>query len=401
VVLLAAIVLMAMFNLTMVSPVLPEFIDERFGETDDEGNESASISKAAIGVFTGMEMIAYVIFAPIWGVVSDRYANRRTFALVGLAVSAPLFALMPSIHNFPALVAMRFVQGAFTVAAWSLAMTMALDWAGAENRGRTMGILGAGMMLGMAMGAPVGGVVGERGVEVPFLAASVVFAIALVVGLALLAEPLRRAKVERKKGEAKAQLKKHSELWMPGAYSFVDRFTAGFFITLFPAMLLDFFDFSSGLRGMYLGIFFLPFALFQYPFGRLIDRIGPLPFILGGSVFYGAVMVLVAHLEPGPLAGAMFILGALAAAMLPASLVLVAHMSTPSIHGIAMGLFNALGSVGFAVGLMASGVMADLWDYGTSFAVGGLSVIVVVAVTVVPLLRYYRDRMRRLEPGGA
>ena len=391
--LLAAIVLMAMFNLTAVSPILPDLIELRFG-----------LSEAHIGLFTGIEMIAYVIFAPIWGILSDRYGGRKTMAIIGLAISAPLFMIMPNLSSYPLLVATRFVQGAFTVAGWSLAMTMALDWAGSENRGRTMGVLGAGMMLGMAMGGPIGGAMGRTDIDLPFYVAAAVFGVACVIALVLLVEPLARTRGERtertERREARRELSEHAELWMPAAFSFVDRFTAGFFITLFPAMLLDFFDFDSGIRGMYLGVFFLPFALFQYPFGRLIDRLGPLPFVLGGSVVYGAIMVTVTLLEPGPLAAAMFLLGALAAAMLPASLVLVSHMATPSIHGAAMGLFNAMGSVGFAIGLMASGVMAVVWSYEASFAIGGASQFVVVAATVVPLLGYYR-RMGAAEEEAA
>jgi len=366
---------MAMFNLTLVSPILPELV------------EGFDLSELAIGAFTSAEMVAYVVFAPIWGAASDRRGARRPLVLLGLGASAPLFALMPSVPSFPALLMLRFVQGAFTVAAWSLAMTMALDWAGAGDRGRTMGILGGGMMLGMAMGAPVGGMVGERGgTPVPFYVAAGVFAFALLLAASLLREPRIEVGRGRPMGDILGRLKGHRELWIPCAYSFVDRFTAGFFITLFPVMLLRSFDFPAGLRGLYLGIFFLPFALFQYPFGRLIDRLGPLPFIIGGSVFYGCVMVTVARLDPGPLAGAMFVLGALAASLLPASLVLVARMSTPAIHGVAMGMFNAMGSVGFAVGLLASGAMGDAWGHQAAFTAGGLSVLVVVAVTAVPLL---------------
>ena len=84
VVLLAAIVFMAMFNLTLVSPILPEFIKDRFETTD-----------VAIGVFTSAEMVAYIIFAPVWGVVSDRRGQRVPLVIMGLGVSAIFFVLMP------------------------------------------------------------------------------------------------------------------------------------------------------------------------------------------------------------------------------------------------------------------------------------------------------------------
>jgi MFS family permease len=86
----------------------------------------------------------------------------------------------------------------------------------------------------------------------------------------------------------------------------------------------------------------------------------------------------------------MFLLGVLAAAMLPASLILVGHLSSPATHGRAMGLFNAMGSVGFAVGPLLSGFLSGAWGYTASFSVGGMSVIAVVAMTALPLVRMFR-----------
>ena len=107
---------------------------------------------------------------------------------------------------------------------------------------------------------------------------------------------------------------------------------------------------------------------------------------------YGAIMILITHLQPVPIAVAMVLLGALAAAMLPASLVLVGALSRPETYGRAMGIFNALGSVGFAAGLMLSAVFADIWNYDISYLIGGLSVIVVVVFTASPLIRLFRGK---------
>ena len=49
-----------------------------------------------------------------------------------------------------------------------------------------------------------------------------------------------------------------------------------------------------------------------------------------------------------------------------------------------------VGRVGFAAGLLLSGVLSGLWSYSASFTIGGLSVIVVVAVTAYPLIRMFK-----------
>ena len=383
-VLLSTVVFMAMFNLTLVSPGLPNYLEVKFGED----------SPIYIGIFTSAEIIAYILFAPIWGVLSDRRERRVPFVIMGLGMSAIFFVIMPFIDSYWPLIVIRFIQGTFTVAAWSLAMTMALDWAGVENRGRTMGILGTGMMMGMAIGAALGGVVADDWTpEGPFIIAHAVFVISFCLAILLLREPEHR----RKKVKVQVPLKEEKDLWIPSSYGFVERFTAGFFITLFPKFIQDVLGLSISLSGMYLGIFFLPFGLFQYSFGRKTDKWGPLPFILGGSIVYGAIMMVVSYLQPAPLAIAMIGLGTMAAGMLPASLVLVGSFSRPETYGRAMGLFNALGSVGFAAGLLLSAVFADWWGFSTSFIIGGVSVIIIVVMTAGPLIKRFGKTAEKVE----
>ena len=52
-----------------------------------------------------------------------------------------------------------------------------------------------------------------------------------------------------------------------------------------------------------------------------------------------------------------------------------------------MGLFNSMGSMGLAAGLMASGAMADAWGFGAAFLAGGVSVLFVMVATLPTMLR--------------
>ena len=56
----------AMFNLTLIVAGLKEFVIEDLGGT---------IADATL--FFSVETFAYILFAPVWGVLSDRMGRRR------------------------------------------------------------------------------------------------------------------------------------------------------------------------------------------------------------------------------------------------------------------------------------------------------------------------------------
>ena len=106
----------AMLSLTLMAPVIKEFIIDRFGAS----NTGASM-------FFTLEMLAYVIFAVVWGSLSDKCGRRKPFIVLGFGGSAVLYFLMAQANSLSLLLILRFIQGAITVMAWSLVMTSALD----------------------------------------------------------------------------------------------------------------------------------------------------------------------------------------------------------------------------------------------------------------------------------
>ncbi len=108
VILLSALGLMAMFNLTLVSAGLEDFIEAKleFSETD-----------ISIGVFMSAEMFAYIIFAPIWGHLSDKHGKRAHYVVMGLGISSLLFVLM-SASIAPCIAGMPDRNGIDRTSAW-------------------------------------------------------------------------------------------------------------------------------------------------------------------------------------------------------------------------------------------------------------------------------------------
>jgi MFS family permease len=271
--------------------------------------------------------------------------------------------------------------------AWSLVMTSALDLAPKKAYGKVMGIVGAAMMFGMAMGAPVGGRVHDSfGIFAPLYLASILFIAATFFALLFLGEH----KIEHKPESMTDALKiliSEKKLAIPFAYGFVDRFTVGFFVFVFPAFMSANYGSTPGEIGMLMAMLLIPFALLQYPFGKLSDKIGRGKPLVIGSLFYGLLMCTLGFTTKSLVIPIMAGCGVLAAMMFPPSVALVGDITPSEKRGTAIGGFNLFGSLGFAIGPLVGGYVAFYFGYMASFFAGGLSEVIVALATLPFIIR--------------
>ncbi|MDX1502863.1 MAG: MFS transporter [Thermoanaerobaculia bacterium] len=366
----------AMFNLTLVVAGLKELIIEELGG-----------SLADAGLFFSVETFAYLIFAPVWGVVSDRAGVRKPFIIAGFAGSALIYGLYGLVESVPLLLGMRFLQGAVTVMGWSLVMAIVVDHPRFGRVGRYMGLMGASLIFGVALGAPMGGYITRwAGARAPLTAAAVSFVVLTLAALAL-REPSEHRRRTRL-GEIAAALAARPRLLLPLGFHFVDRLAVGLFVVVFPLYLDSLGAEDPAVRGRYLSFFLLPFALLQYFTGRLSERSGPYLPLLVGSALYGALLATVGYTGTDLLWAVMLGLGILASVMFPPAILLTSSLSDPRSRGSAVGGFNLAGSLGFAVG-----PIFGTWAYGEggfalAFLLCGAAEVLLAMVGVLIVLRW-------------
>ncbi|WP_225334763.1 MFS transporter [Halomicrobium urmianum] len=338
--------------------------------------------------FLAAEFAAFVAFAGVWGAASDAVGRRAPLIAAGAVGGAAGYATLAAIPqlggaSFLAILGLRVLQGASTIGAFSLSMTMLLDLDGGQ--GKNMGAAGIAIGSGTALGAPLGGQLYEVGPLVPVTAAAGLLAAVAVA--ALLVED-RAPESREGVGAILASVTDRPALVVPYAFGFIDRFTAGFFALVGTLYFRTAFDLSTGATGLMLALFFAPFALFQYPFGTLSDRIGrTIPVVLG-SVCYGLVVIGVGLAPTAVLAGvAMVAVGVVGALMAPATMALVGDLAPPDRRGVAMAGFNVFGSVGFLAGILGGGTVADVYGFTAAFGVAGATELLVALVTLPVFLR--------------
>lgn len=395
---LATLVFAVLFSQVLLYPGVATLVEAL-------GADAATSAFAATPLDASMwflvaEFGAYVAFVGVWGVASDATGRRTPFIVVGAlagAVGYAVLAAAPALGSIPfgGVLLLRVFQGAMTIGAFSLTMTMLMDLEG--GHGRNMGAAGIAIGLGAALGAPIGGQLTEVNPLAPLLVAA-----GLLVCVGALVSLVRdRAVDDRRSARALVDgIRRQPTLSIPYAFGFVDRLTAGFFALVGTLYFQETFGLDAGTTGLMLACFFGPFALLQYPMGALSDRIGRTVPIVVGSVCYGGGILLVGASPSVPTAAiAMAGVGVLGALVAPATMALVTDLADESERGVAMAGFNIAGSLGFLGGFIIGGTVAGTYGYELAFlVVGGLEIAIAV-VTVPIFLRLSLEPTERFRSG--
>src|SRR6202043_3275106 len=154
-------------------PLVP-YMADRFGT-----------APAFITPILGSYSLCQLLAAPFWGRLSDRY-GRRPILMSSLGGACVSYVLLGCARNIWWLLASRMLAG-FMAGNIAAAFAYASDVSAPQQRAATLGLIGAAIGIGFALGPPLGGLLaGEDPAGADFVAPAVVstclslFAILLV-----------------------------------------------------------------------------------------------------------------------------------------------------------------------------------------------------------------------------
>ena len=173
--------LLDVIGLGLIIPVFPKLIEQLI-----EGNLSEA-SKWS-GWLTFVYAVMQFVCAPIIGNLSDKYGRRPVLllSLFGFGIDYIFLALAPTIWW---LFIGRIIAGVFG-ASFTTATAYIADISTNENRAQNFGMIGAAFGLGFVIGPFLGGVLGELGPRVPFIAAAGLTLLNVAYGYFVLPESL-------------------------------------------------------------------------------------------------------------------------------------------------------------------------------------------------------------------
>ena len=368
------LIFLTMLPVTGVVPILKLFVMDGFAANEFQTH-----------LFLSFSMVSAFLFAPLAGALADHWGHRRRLIALAALADAACFALMPVAPSYTILMVIRFVEGIAHITVLSLLLAIAGEKA-EHNRSSAMGAAGAVLTMGIALGSPLGGALGQISPAYALLTGGAIMAVvAMLTGIMLQRSTGPGVRLPARK--IFATLYEYPALRLPFLFAFLDRFTVGFLVAGFPVYATLKFGFAPAKIGMHFAAFMLTMGLLCYPTTRLGKYFSLRQLILGGSIAYSALFAGVGFLSEGMLLPWMILMGAASAVMFIPTRPLAARAVPDWARATAMGGLNAAGALGFLSGPIISGVLIVSFkpSFGTDAAysmtllIGGITEFVLAS----------------------
>ena len=343
-ILIALATILTLIPVTLLVPGLRELVQVRYGG-----------SAAAAHAFMTVNMLSGIIAVPLVMRWQRRSGSVRVWVAVLLALDSIVFLGMRVAPDLETLLTLRAVDGALHLPAITLLMVAANRLA-RQRRGGSLGLLGSSLMIGVAIGSPLGGRLVDRSPGLVYVVGAALFLLAALIALGI---ALPRAEQTRTPSRRYAWNTSIQLAWVPLTYAFMDRFVIGVFVSTFTLFLGEVHHATGAQRGLLMALFLVPFALLCWPAGRLADRIGWYRPLVISNVLFGVVFALYGRVPFPVLPWMMVLSGVLSALMFAPNLLLTSEVARRAGDGV-FGAFQIAGSIGFLIGPALGGVLVSV-----------------------------------------
>ncbi|MFP5316145.1 MAG: MFS transporter [Actinomycetes bacterium] len=337
------------------------------------------------------------------GTFSDRY-GRKPVLLIGWLFALPVPLMLIFAPNWGWVVAANILLGINQGLTWSTTVVMKIDLVGPKQRGLAMGLNEAAGYGAVAVTSLLAGYLAEQsGLRpAPFLLGLAYTAIALLLSGLFVKETRGHALLDAGQHVARAdglhdhlharltdrQIAAQTSLKEPALSSasqagLVNNLNFGLSWGLFP-LLFATAELTVAQIGLLFALYPGVWGVGQLVTGALSDRIGRKHLITGGMATQAAALVVIALGDGfGGWAAGTALLGAGSAMVYPTLLAVIGDVAHPVWRGRAVGIYRVWRDLGYAVGAVLGGIIADLMGlHAAVWVAAGISALSALVVAI-------------------
>lgn len=359
----------------IVAPVLPQF-----ARSFDVGVAAASM---IVSIFSLMRLL----FAPAGGQLVAKLGERSVY-LSGLLIVALSTGACALAQNYTQLMIFRGLGGIgstmFTVSAVALIVRISPP----TIRGRVTSAYATSFLIGNIVGPILGSMMAGLGYRVPF----VVYAVALLIAIAVVAKFLSGASLRPPPGTPELEPMTVREALQDRTYrvALISQFANGWSnfgvrIALLPLFAAAIPEIGAPMAGLGLTTFAVGSAGTQWLAGSLADRYGRKPAVITGLLVSGVATGLLGLAEHLTWFVVLSLISGVGAGLLnPAQQATVADIVGADRNGgKVLAATQMVSDLGVIAGPIVAGGLADQIGFGWAFGITGL-ISIVAALAWIP-----------------
>ncbi|MDW8297005.1 MAG: MFS transporter [Raineya sp.] len=359
--------------------IFPEFAEKIFGITAATAVLSFivafGISKAITNYFTG-KLVSHF--------------SRKKVLVMGWLIAFPIPFILILAENWVWVVVANVFLGVSQGITWSSAVIMKIDLVGERQRGLAMGFNEfAGYFSVGLMAWLTAWIASQYGVKpYSFYLGIAIVIIGLLLSTIWVKDTSAFVRIEAKQ----SQQEKHKNIFWATTLTdknlssitqagFVNNFNDGMMWGLFPMFLAKLF-FETSQIGFLVALYPAVWGIAQLFTGRLADLYSKKKMLFWGMLVQGIAIVFLPYLRS--FEGIMFLailLGLGTAWVYPTFLAAIATLTHPTQRAESLGAFRFWRDMGYAVGALTSGIVADV--LGLHWAIVVVGIVTIVSAIIV------------------
>jgi len=323
------------------------------------------------------------------GILSDKY-GRKALLIAGWLVAIPIPFILMFANHWYAIVFANVLLGINQGLAWSSTVVMKIDLVGQKNRGLAMGLNESAGYLAVGIAAFVTGyVASEYGLRpYPFYIGIVFTALGLILSLFFVKDTSQMVKIESSQTRSKPHENifwettwKNKNLGSITQAGMVNNLNDGMVWGILPLLLASH-GFNLIQIGKLVAIYPLVWGLGQLFMGKLADHLNKKKMLYWGMLAQGLALIFLAFTSDFVhIALLLVVLGLGTAAVYPTFLAAISDFVNPAQRAQSIGIFRLWRDLGYAIGAVITGIIADILNIETSIML--IAIITIMSSLII------------------